>query len=90
MDSSIKDLTEGVCFVEIVFSDYSTRVIRTTLNKDILISHGVQPCRDYFFDLDRNIFIKFPKEVTEINITKEKPENRLEVVNFVNRFIGAK
>lgn len=80
-------IKNGIGFVTMKFADGSVKVIRTTLNKNILAEKGIRLKTNTFFDLDKFTYVPFRSDVIDITITQDKPNFDSEVANFVNQFI---
>lgn len=81
----IEILKEGIGYVKLTYPDSSIRVVKTTLNSDILISCGATIIRGFLYDLDRKIQVPYTKRM-KIEIFKDRPV--LEGVDeLANRFI---
>lgn len=83
----IEQLNEKIMWVTISFADNSVKLVKTTLNKNILASYGVTPKAGYFYDLRHGEFVKFRQDACKIDVTEEQPVFDDEVINFANRFI---
>lgn len=83
----LTQIKESICYVTLKFADNSAKVIRTTLNKDILKEKGIRLKTNTFFDLDTYTYVPFRDDIMDIEISKEKPIFDSEVINFANRFI---
>ena len=77
----------GSAWVEWIFCDGSRRSIHTTLDTNILEKFGVTAKENFLYDLEHREYVPFRKDVAEVNVLAEKPENRKEVLKFANRFI---
>lgn len=81
-------LNKGIGWVVQTMADGSVRVIRTSLNKDVLNSYGVQPRESYLFDLDRGTFYPIREDAVSIDVYDKKPViDDKGVSDFVNKFI---
>lgn len=80
-------IKNGIGYVTMTFSDNSVKVIRTTINSQILHEKGVGVKPNTFFDLDKYKYYKFRDDVVDISVSKEKPQFDSEVINFANKFI---
>ena len=58
----IEILKEGIGYVKLTYPDSSIRVVKTTLNSDILISCGATIIRGFLYDLDRKIQVPYKRE----------------------------
>jgi hypothetical protein len=83
----ISDLKNKVGWIAFTFPDGSVRVIRTTLNEEILAPYLKDKGDKDLFDLDKVRWTKLPTnpEVV-VNILEERPTLG-EVDEFANRFI---
>ena len=80
-------LQTTACWVCMHFADTSVRKVHTTLNPDILAEYGVTPRKNYFYDLEANVFVPFREDACEVTISADRPEYEQEVLQFANRFI---
>ena len=77
-------LENGSAWVEWIFCDGSRRSIHTTLDTNILEKFGVTAKENFLYDLEHREYVPFRKDVAEVNVLAEKPENRKEVLKFAN------
>lgn len=87
MNDIIKRLLQGIYWITIKFPDNSVRVLRTTLNNNIMADFGVKSKVGYFYDLDRGEYVRFREDATDVSLSEEKPLFEEEVITFANRFI---
>ena len=80
-------LLKGVGYLCMTFVDGSMKVIRTTLNKELLSKYGVSAKEHHIFCLDTGNFYKLRGDAVDINVTAEKPIFENEVNEFASRFI---
>lgn len=84
----VKDLYNMIAWVTFIYPDDSKKVLRTTLNADILRSVlHTKPPGEFLYDLDKHKWTKIPtsNEVV-VQVTEEAPILG-EVDKFVNKFI---
>ena len=70
-----------------VFSDGTMQTVYTTINREILEQHGVEPKENFFFDLAHDKFVPFREDAIDVQIYKEKPIYGGAVNEFASRFI---
>lgn len=81
-------LINGIGWVVLMFTDESKRVIRTTLNQNILSKLGVTARSGYLFNLDSGYYYPIREDVCDIQIFEHPPVFDDKGVNdFVSSFI---
>lgn len=81
----LKVLKQGIGYVTITYPDSSKRVLRTTLNPNILLKEGVTFKDNHLYDVDRKEFVRYTTDC-KIDISEEEPI--LEGVDlFAHQFI---
>ena len=81
-------LLKGIGWVVQTFSDGSKRVVRTTLNQDILRTYGVTAKNGYLFNLDSGCYYPVRNDACDIEIFEHRPVFKDKGVNdFVDSFI---
>ena len=78
-------LKEGFGWITLTFSDGSKKILKTTLNTEILNNNGVALMEDKVYDFEKKEYTVLPENAS-LEVTEEKP--KLDEVNeFANRFI---
>lgn len=80
-------LLNGVGYLKFTFSDLSEKVIRTTLNPNILAKYGVSAKEHHIFCIDTGTFVPIREDAIDVMVSKEPPEFNNEVNEFASRFI---
>lgn len=80
-------LLSGIGYITMTFSDDSVKVIKSTLNRQILREYGVTARRHYIFCIDTGDFIPIREDAIDISVNSDYPVFKNEVNNFANRFI---
>lgn len=80
-------LLSGIGYITMTFSDNSVKVIKSTLNQQILQEYGVTIKRHHIFCIDTGDFIPIREDAIDISISSDYPVFKNEVNNFANRFI---
>lgn len=83
----LKILSAGIGWVELTFPDDSRKLIRTSLNEQVLNEFGVQAKEGFLFNLDTGDYEPFRVDAKDVNIFSEKPTYDSEVISFANRFV---
>lgn len=84
---TIDDLYKREGWVVFTYPDGSKRVIRTTLNQEVLAAVKPAPSDDFLFDLDKLFWVPLPtKEEVQVAVYEQRPVLS-EVDEFVNRFV---
>lgn len=78
-------IKNGIGYVTITYPDSSKRVVKTTLNPNILLKEGVTYKEGHLYDLEHKEFVKYSLDC-KIDISEDEP--KLEGVDeFAHRFI---
>lgn len=80
-------LLNGVGYITMTFSDDSVKVIKSTLNQQILQQYGVTARRHHIFCIDTGDFIPIREDAVDISVSSDYPVFKNEVNDFANRFI---
>lgn len=84
---TVADLRTQIAWVTFRYPDESMRVIRTTLNPEILKSVLDKKGDAQLYDLDKGRWVKMPSNSNvAMEITEERPELK-GWMEFVNRFV---
>lgn len=78
-------LKTGFGWITLTYNDGSKKILKTTLNNELLNKEGVALVEDSLYDFIKKEYVKLPENAT-LEVTKEKPELN-EVNEFANRFI---
>lgn len=83
----MEELQKRVCFVTFEFDDGSKQIIKTTLNKEILLQYGAAPKDGFLYDISHAEYVKLRTDATNVIISTERPESKGVLDSFANRFI---